>query len=75
MTIYKKIFIGAFLLFIFGIGLFTIVSRDRSFSERENRPLAQMPEWTIDNFISGKFTDRFETYLSDQFVWKDNWVE
>lgn len=75
MTIRKRIFVGVFLLFIFGIGLFNIVSNDRSFSERENRPLAQMPEWTVDNFISGKFTTRFETYLSDQFVWKDNWVK
>lgn len=75
MKIHKKIFIGVFLLFIFGIGFFNIVSRDRSFSERENRPLAQMPEWTVDNFISGKFTTRFDTYLADQFVWKDSWVK
>ena len=75
MTLYKKMFVGVFLLFIFGIGFLNVVSNDRAFSERENRPLAQMPEWTVSNFISGKFTTRFETYLSDQFVWKDNWVK
>ncbi|MFJ7935363.1 DHHW family protein [Sporosarcina sp. NPDC096371] len=75
MAIYKKIFVGAFLLFIFGIGLFNVLSKDRTFSERENRPLAQIPEWTLPNFASGKFTARFETYMSDQFVWKDRWVQ
>ena len=75
MAIVKKIFVGAFLLFIFGIGVFIIVAEDRSFSDRENRPLALMPEWTLPNFISGKFTERFETYMSDQFVWKDYWVQ
>ncbi len=52
-----------------------MVASDRAFSERENRPLAKMPEWTLPNFYSGKFTARFETYMSDQFVWKDDWVQ
>ena len=75
MSIHNKWFVSVFLLFIFGIGLFNVVASDRTFSDRENRPLAQMPEWTLPNFISGKFTARFETYMSDQFVWKDGWVK
>lgn len=74
MSIHKKCFVGVFLVFIFGIGLFNVVASDRAFSERENRPLAQMPEWTLPNFYSGKLTARYETYMSDQFIWKDGWV-
>lgn len=74
LSIHKKWFVGAFLLFIFGMGLFNVMASDRAFSERENRPLDQMPEWSWANFISGKFTVRFEEYMSDQFVWKDDWV-
>ncbi|WP_342513779.1 DHHW family protein [Sporosarcina sp. FSL K6-1522] len=75
MLIYKKWFVGAFLLFIFGVGLLNVMSSDRPFSERENRPLAQMPAWSLAQFTSGKFTERFETYLVDQFRWKDEWVQ
>ncbi|WP_186671982.1 DHHW family protein [Sporosarcina sp. BP05] len=75
MSIHKKFFVGAFLLFIYGIGLLNVLASDRAFSERENRPLAQMPEWTLSNFYSGKLTARLDTYMSDQFLWKDGWVK
>ncbi|WP_075618733.1 DHHW family protein [Paenisporosarcina indica] len=74
MSVVNKVICGIFLCFIFGIGVSNLVSKNMNFSEIENRVLSQMPQFTFDSFISGEFTDDFEVYLSDQFVWKKFWV-
>ena len=65
-----------------------LISPDRDFSEDENRYLAQRPELDADDFklslapfagesgdfFTGKFMSDFETYLTDQFVFRDQWI-
>lgn len=65
-----------------------LISPDRDFSEDENRYLAQRPELDADDFklslapfsgesgdfFTGKFMSDFETYLTDQFVFRDEWI-
>ena len=65
-----------------------LISPDRDFSEDENRYLAQSPELDADDFklslapfagesgdfFTGKFMSDFETYLTDQFVFRDQWI-
>ena len=65
---------GVFLLFVFGIGAATLISKDRDFSEMENRTLAQRPELTLESVKNGEFTGKLETYLSDQVFFKDPFV-
>ena len=43
-----------------------LIMPDRYYSEREKRTLAQKPQFTIADFISGKFDDEPEKYLTDQ---------
>lgn len=74
MNIKNRIVIGIFLCFIGGIACLQLFLKDVHFSEAENRVLVQMPEFTLDNFTSGKFTSDFEKYLSDQFVNKAFWT-
>lgn len=62
------------LVFIFGGMVLHIVTPDRTFSDMENRNLASLPEFTWDKFISGQYTKDLETYMSDQFFWRDAWV-
>ena len=40
-------------------------------SEAERRPLAQMPEITIETLLNGKFMSEFEDYTLDQFPLRD----
>ncbi len=40
-------------------------------SEAERRPLAQMPEFSADTLLSGKFMTAFEDYTLDQFPMRD----
>ncbi len=56
-------------LFFFSLG--TFFSEDRSFSEMENRTLAQKPEITTKEVFSGDLDDDVETYMSDQIFLKD----
>ncbi|QEK13635.1 hypothetical protein FQB35_08600 [Crassaminicella thermophila] len=63
-----------FITFLFGIFVLNLITPDNSFSESENRMLAQLPKFKIKNIISGRFTERFEIYVSDQFVFKNFWV-
>ncbi len=48
---------------------------DRKFSENENRLLASRPTLEKSALLSGKFMEDYETYLTDQFIGRDNWIE
>lgn len=51
-----------------------VLAEDTSFSQAENRWLAQVPELSWERVKSGAFTKDVETYLSDQFVNKRFWT-
>lgn len=59
-----------FMIFIFSCNF----APDKAFSETENRNLAQKPEFSIQNLISGKFSKDFEQYIQDQFAAREFWV-
>lgn len=57
-----------------GLGLGTVFSEKESFSETQNRKLADFPELTGKNIYSGKFTSGVEDYVSDHFAGHDGWI-
>ncbi|MBR6045177.1 MAG: hypothetical protein IKP47_06040 [Ruminococcus sp.] len=65
---------AVFAVFLSVFAVMLIVSKDRDFSEMENRTLAQKPEVSFENIKSGKFTDDLEKYISDQLFAKDQLV-
>ncbi len=71
-----KIIVSAF--FIAALAFLTIASmvnpvRERS--ESENRNLAQMPDFSIQSVFDGTFTKGYEDFVTDQFVWRDMWIQ
>lgn len=63
-----------FLLFmVLAIG-FNIFMPDKEYSESENRMLAQAPEFSLTNLASGKFMTDMEDYVTDQFFFRDQWI-
>ncbi len=65
------------ILFCGFITLFLVLNLllpDVSFSQQENRELSQKPNFSIDSLFSGKFTDKFESYTTDQFAFRDKWT-
>lgn len=62
---------GALLLIIV---LANFIKRDQEFSDEENRVLAQKPELTWDSLMSGDYMTDFESYVSDQFFARNQWI-
>lgn len=64
------VFIGFFVL----ISGASLIIKDCEFSPNENRYLAETPELSWDNILSGKFQDGLEDYLRDQVCFRDGWI-
>ena len=72
---YSKSVIILFLLLVFGFTAVTFVWPERTFSENENRVLASAPEFSWEKLFEGKFMSDYETYITDQFFLRDEWIQ
>ncbi len=69
-----KIQIAVFCGFlVLGLALLLLLP-DKSFSERENRELQQFPKFSAESFFGGKYTNKVETCVADQFPFRDAWT-
>ena len=60
-----------FFVFIASVLVANVISKDRSFSQNENRVLEELPKFSFFSLKSGDFTKKFEAYSKDQFIFKD----
>lgn len=71
----KEKLLSLFFAGVLGAGLlWNVFTPDRTYSESENRYLQTFPELSADTLFSGKFTEKFGKYASDQFPGRDGWV-
>ena len=63
-----------FFLLILLILLLNAVIPQRSFSEKENRVLSSRPKVSLTQIANGKFSSKYESYVNDQFMFRDFWV-
>lgn len=70
----NRIVIALFLILIFGMTIANLLTPAKEFSDRENRTLAQMPGLSPESYFSGEFAKDYESYITDQFVWRDGWI-
>lgn len=63
-----------FTAFIFVFFILFLATPDVEFSEQENRELSQAPDFSFEKLFSGKFTESFESYTTDQFPLRDSWI-
>ena len=70
----KLIEVVIFFTFIFSLFIINLITKDKVFSEQENRMLQQRPKLSVESLLSGKFMENFESYVSDQFVLRDKWI-
>lgn len=71
---YPAVLTGLFCAFLGCGALASVFMPKKSFSETENRYLAQPPSLTWQSLKSGVFGTEYETYLSDQFPFRDQWI-
>lgn len=65
----------AFLIMIFIFPVIFIFTDKKDFSETENRPLEKRPEISVKSVADKSYMDNMETYLSDHFPARINWVK
>lgn len=65
---------GIFVAFLLLAGVFNLFGKDKTFSETENRMLAQKPVFSFSNLSSGKYMSDMEAYVTDQFFIRDKWI-
>lgn len=71
----KEKLLSLFFAGVLGAGLlWNVFTPDRTYSESENRYLQTFPELSADTLFSGRFTEDFGEYVSDQFPGRDGWV-
>ncbi len=70
-AIISIVMIWLFCLVVFGVAGLHLLTDDKSFSESENRVLSQAPKLSIASIADGSFMKEFETYLTDQFPFRD----
>ena len=73
-SIQARITTTVFCVFIFGFAIITVLKPSVEFSETENRVLQQMPEVNAEAVLNGDFESDYEQYLTDQFVFRNEWV-
>ncbi len=66
------IFISLFSLFIAVLGLLIALLPPKTFSERENRTLADFPKLSPDSLADGEFFSGVSNFCSDQFPFREN---
>ena len=65
---------AVFLVFLGAFFLLNLILPDKSFSEQENRSLQTIPPFSLSSLFSGKFTSDYESYVTDQFAFRDDWI-
>ena len=74
LKVYRKVLSITILAFLILMGIIGVFMPDKKASEMENRILAQKPIFTWKDLKNGKFTSKYEEYITDQFPFRDLWV-
>lgn len=74
----NKVTVIVFCLLIGVISVVNFCMPKKTFSENENRYLQQMPAFSFQSLFTreekDKFTSKFESFITDQFAFRDGWV-
>lgn len=71
---YARFVTALFCGFLGVVAAANALTPDKSFSELENRNLAQKPALTLQALLSGQFMSDYESYVTDQFAGRDGWT-
>lgn len=57
-----------------GLVVWNLLTPVKVFSANENRYLEKLPEFTLEDFISGEYMQHMDEFFNDQFVFRDQWI-
>lgn len=70
----KKILVSLFFLLLVSVPLATLLLPKKSFSEQENRQLAEPPKLTAQTIADKSFMENAETYMADHVIGRNAFV-
>lgn len=65
----------AFFIPLVFLSLICIFNKDSEISEKEKRTLEQKPAFSLDSYFSGEYTKKFTDYFSDQFAFRNFFLD
>ena len=65
----------SFVLFLTFMGISYFFKEEQTFSQNENRTLQTLPEFTLNNLLDGSFMSDIESYINDQVLFRDEFME
>ena len=71
---YDKVLVSVFIFLLGGFLALSFLLPDQSFSPEENRVLQQAPAFSWRQFYEGKWTEKWDKYVSDQFPGRNLWI-
>ncbi|MGI6030747.1 MAG: DHHW family protein [Eubacteriales bacterium] len=70
----NRVITTAFCVGLVAVSTVNALTPSKEFSENENRTLQQMPEFKMDEFLEGKYGEKIDKYISDQFLMRDTFI-
>ena len=70
-----KIFFIIFMIVWVGLIILNFIVPSKVFSEQENRYLAKIPQFNIDDLVNGVYSEELDTYINDHFVFRNFWLK
>lgn len=71
----NKIFFITFILIWAILIILNIFKTNRTFSEQENRVLARVPEFSLEELVNGEYSKNLDNYINDHFIFRDGWLK
>ncbi len=65
----------SFFIVVVLLSVLDILKSDKTFSDLENRNLKQKVKFTVDGFWDNSFQQDYESYINDQFIFRDGWID
>ena len=52
-----------------------IILKDKLYSDQENRVFQQFPEFSVGNYLSGRYESQLDNYANDQFMFRNTFIK
>lgn len=71
---FNKVFFFLFLVLWVLLIVWNIVTPYKKYSENENRYLTKMPKFSYETLVNGKYMNKLDEYVNDQFIMRDEFI-
>lgn len=71
---FNKIFFVIFVIMWLGLTIGNIVAPKKKYSENENRYLNDVPKFSVETLLNGKYALGIEASINDHFILRDQWI-